>query len=115
MPMNREAARSVLAQNLRALMDQRGWKQTELASRSGVSQAAISAILRCKKAPTVDTVEAFSRALGVEPWQLLMPGLSLNPSVAIEVVGLLRQYQQASTQGRDMIARIAAREAELRP
>jgi len=113
--MNQEASKSILAQNLRLLMERHGWKQTELAKRSGVSQAAISAILRGQKAATIDTIDAFSRAFSLNSWQLLLPQLGMEPAIADSITLVLTRFIQSSEQGRDMISRIAQREAEPRP
>lgn len=72
-----------LARNLRALMDERGWKQMDLARKCGVAQTAISLYLDPgrrkpsatgkKPSATLAQVEMLAAAFGVEPWILLRP------------------------------------------
>ena len=57
--------------NLKRLMDQRGWKQPELARRSGVSQTMIGKVLRGESVPTVDTVEALATAFKLDALEFM--------------------------------------------
>lgn len=56
----------VFAHRLRELMEERGMKQDELATTTGVSQSAISNILNRACRPRRSTVAKFAAALGVK-------------------------------------------------
>ena len=75
-------ARTVLAKNLKALMAHHETNQTGLGKRSGLAQSTVGRILKEAHAADVDTLEAVGKALGVTPWQLMVPGLDpANPPV----------------------------------
>lgn len=44
-----------------------------LAQHSGLSQATISRIMSEKMTPALESVDAIAKALGVDPWIMLMP------------------------------------------
>src|SRR3954453_4530913 len=50
--------------SVRKLRQKRGWSQTELARRAGVSHPTVSQVERGVLAPTTETREAIARALG---------------------------------------------------
>ena len=54
-----------LAANVKRLRLERGWSQEELADRAGKHRTFISQIERVVKTPTIDTVDAIAKALGV--------------------------------------------------
>lgn len=59
------------AANLRAQRKARGWTQATLASAAGCAAAYVSMLEKAQRVPPLDTVEAFARALDVEPLALL--------------------------------------------
>jgi transcriptional regulator with XRE-family HTH domain len=61
---------AVLAGNLRAEREVRGWTLAELAARSGVSRAMLSKIERCEASPTAALLGRLSAALGLTMSQL---------------------------------------------
>ena len=48
-----------------------GDTQAGVAKRAGVAQSHVSRLLRCEAAATTDLIAALSRALDVQPWELL--------------------------------------------
>lgn len=71
-----------LALNVKALMARTGGPSTqgELHRRSGVAQATIGRILKGDQTARVETVAMIAKAYGLEPWQLLVPGMDpTNP------------------------------------
>lgn len=70
--------RDVLANNVRAMMLIRGWKQVELAKEAKVSQKAISDILNCRKSTQIDIIAKLATAFRLQPYQLIVPNL-INP------------------------------------
>lgn len=70
-------ATHALRDNVRNLMDQRGWSQHMLAAKSRVAQTTIGNILRYRDAqdkhPSTDTLERLANAFGLPAWRLLLP------------------------------------------
>jgi transcriptional regulator with XRE-family HTH domain len=48
--------------------------QSELARKAGLDQTYISKLLRAKTSISVTSLDAVAKALGLEPWMLLVPG-----------------------------------------
>jgi len=109
--MDDQASRFAVARNLLALMEERAWKQTDLAGRSGVGQSTISAILRREKAASVDTLDRIAAAFGLAAWQLLMPMLTNEPEATARVLELCQHFSVSSADGRALIAQVARRES----
>ncbi len=113
-------AREILARRLKALRLQRGWSQRDLKQASGVSQKTISNVEQAGKLEsnfTFDSAEQLAQAFQYEVWQLLIPyGVELTPDEFRHLVmglnQLLQHYAQASSEGRQLIERIAEREAQ---
>jgi transcriptional regulator with XRE-family HTH domain len=63
--------RSLLAANIRALRQDRGYSQEDLATASEMSRSVISRIERGEHEPRVSTLLALSAALGVMPAEFL--------------------------------------------
>ena len=53
-------------------MKAKGITSVELAGRVGVSKTMVSYWLSGKNFPTPENIEAIAKALGVEPWELLV-------------------------------------------
>jgi transcriptional regulator with XRE-family HTH domain len=60
-----------IATLVRTAREARGWSQTDLAERSGVSHSGISALEKGKGAPTMTTLRKLADALGVDVSQLI--------------------------------------------
>lgn len=65
----------ILARNLRALMDLRGWNQVELSRRSGVSQRHISSILNRRTGVSGEIIDKLAYAFGRKGFELQVDGL----------------------------------------
>lgn len=52
-------------------LDQRGWKQSDLARRAGIKDGTLSNILGGHRKPSVETLHSLARALGEPPDKLL--------------------------------------------
>jgi DNA-binding Xre family transcriptional regulator len=72
----------VVAANARALMAHHGHRNpTEAARYAGISQQQMDRILKGQRV-RVDTLENLARGYGLEPYQMLIPGLNpANPQV----------------------------------
>lgn len=67
------SARAVLALNILALRQSRGWSQETLALEAGLHRTFIAHVERRARNISLDNVERIAEALGVEPYRLLMP------------------------------------------
>lgn len=56
---------------LKRIMSERGFNITRLAEETGMKNANISNLIHGKASPTLDTITRLSKALGVEPWEML--------------------------------------------
>lgn len=54
-----------------------------LAGRAGVNDKTIGRMLKGDNEPSLDTVSAVAKALGMEPWQLIRPERSHPPKLTI--------------------------------
>ncbi|MEW5873402.1 MAG: XRE family transcriptional regulator [Chloroflexota bacterium] len=63
---NPEPVRSTVGAKVRALRDERGLSQRELASRAGISANAVSLIERDENSPSVSTLQSLATALNVK-------------------------------------------------
>lgn len=67
--------KTVLADNLKRLKDQRKLSQEQIAIAAGVSQSSVGRAINGTNAADLDTLRGLAKALDAEPWQLLVPGL----------------------------------------
>ena len=67
------SARAALAANIVALRHEKGWSQEALAFESGLHRTFVAHVERLSRNISLDNVERLSRALGVQPYELLMP------------------------------------------
>ena len=104
--------RSVLSQNLSALMKHHHWTGKHLQARSGVSSSTIDNIRRDRINATITNVAKIAQAFGMPAWALLAPGLDVTSS-GPDLSGLLQDYLRSSSDGRTAIRRLALSEANL--
>lgn len=64
-------AKEEFGRRLETLMREKGWRQAELARRSGLMRNAISVYLRGDSLPNPESLDKLAHALGVEPDKLL--------------------------------------------
>ena len=78
--------RRIFADNLNARMAQQFNCETDykLELRSGIGHSTIDRARKAQAAISLDSLEALAEALDMEPWQMLVPHLSLSkqPSIA---------------------------------
>lgn len=108
--MKKPAAKTILAQNVLALREHRGWSQATLARAAGISQRTVSNIESPDRnpgySPTLDAVEGIARAFGLASYHLAMP-LPLEGLLNQGVEKLLECYARADSDGRESITRVA--------
>lgn len=97
-------------------MTEKGWRQPELARRSGLPQRTISNLLnpaaQGPKGPQLDSIERVARGLGVATWKLLMNGISVDMLNSSKLEELIVNYAKSDDRGREdtfRVAEIAAR------
>ncbi len=67
------SARALLALNVIALRQQRGWSQDVLALEAGLHRTFIAHVERCARNIAIDNVDKIAAALGVPAYALLTP------------------------------------------
>lgn len=68
--------REVLAYNIRVARVTRGWSQEDLALECELDRTYVSAVERARWNVSLSNIERFALALGLEPWNLLIPPLT---------------------------------------
>ena len=70
-------------ERLRKLLDERGWTEYRLARASGLSDSTIKNIFKRNTQPTIDTLEAICRELGITLSQFFADGdmVELTPDL----------------------------------
>lgn len=109
--MSKKSTRDNLVTNVRWLMNEAGWTQVELAERSGVSQTAISKVLRGEMIPTIEFAEKLASAFGLSGWHIIMPDLPGDLLRNGTLEQLFRDFLASSSSGRQFISQVATREA----
>jgi len=111
--VSRPLPRTTLAKNLTSLMRRHHLTQAALAKKAGISQRTISNLLNPDShSPTLESVDAAAAAFGLEGWHLIMPGLLDDLDNGGRIAELVEAYVQSSPDGRDLIQKVAQREAE---
>jgi hypothetical protein len=64
--------RAVVASNVRRHMARQVMGAVKLGKDSGVGRRTINRLLSCETSPTLDTIEAVAKTLGVDPWELVI-------------------------------------------
>jgi transcriptional regulator with XRE-family HTH domain len=94
-------------------MRRHGFTQVVLARKAGISQRTISNLLNPEShSPTLESVDAAAAAFGLEGWHLIMPGLLDDLENSGRIAALVEAYVQSSPDGRDLIQKVAEREAD---
>lgn len=68
-----KSLRGTIAYNIRRLRFEQGISQEELAFRCELDRTYVSAVERCVWNIALSNIEKIADALGVHPWQLLVP------------------------------------------
>lgn len=96
----KKAIRAVLAANLIALMNKRGWTQQQLEAKSSVSQRHISSLRRGTADCTTEVLDALGSAFGIPGWLLLVPDLPIEVLDSPEVPLLVERYIRGAAAAR---------------
>lgn len=80
----RSKTHRAFAQNLAAVIAATGQSVTAWSVQRKLQARNIQRILNGEQSPSLDSMEDIARACGLEPWQMLMPGIDLsNPPVFV--------------------------------
>lgn len=69
------SSRDILASNLKALRNAKGWSQEALADAAGIDRTYVSSLERKRYSVSIDRLDKLAAQLGVPPHVLLMPEL----------------------------------------
>lgn len=78
----RPDVREVVGANVKAIIDARSATLDDACRTTGIKETQLKRIMSGKQAVTVRTLERIAAAYGLEPYQLLIPGMDAkNPQV----------------------------------
>lgn len=97
----------IVATNLRHAMKRAEETIRSLAAKSNLGPSTIQTAIKASTSMRLNSLEAMSEVLGVEPWSMLIEDGVDNADLA----DLLAYWSEASEDGRLEILRTAAREA----
>jgi transcriptional regulator with XRE-family HTH domain len=108
----------IIADNVNRLMKHysktNGVKLTQrtLAIKSGLSQRTVSNALRPGSVDSItsDTIEKLAKFFKIEPFHLIIPGLTTDELLSDRIEKVIDCYAKASSDGRENIRRIAENE-----
>lgn len=83
--------RRVLARNVELYANKRGWVgrgwQAELSKASGIANSHITRLMDGTSAYTVDRLTDLAKALGVQPWELLVDSEETRKAALEKILG----------------------------
>ncbi len=109
----KDSIRDVLAANVLALMERRGWKQTRVAKEGGIAQRTVSNVINKTNDPGTEVIEALGRAFRVPGWTLLIPNVPIKVLDSQELPNLVDTYLEAAEKPLSTV--IAQRNLPRRP
>lgn len=101
--------------NIRMLMSIAGDSEHSLAKKVGIRQSTISNMLSGRHRIDIEKAEAIANVYGLEGWHLLLKDLPRDLRESKTISKLFASYIKSSPEGRDLINRIADREAHYGP
>ena len=106
----RPHTRTVLAKNLRVLLNAHKMSERALSQASGVSQGQINNILNQRSTCSVETAEALSRVFGLTGWHLLLHGLPDELVDSPRINEMVESYLKMNGEGRELMDALIRRE-----
>jgi transcriptional regulator with XRE-family HTH domain len=73
----------ILGENVKALREQAELTQEKLAEMAGMSVTGLQRLESAERWPRPENLAGVARALGLEPWQLLLPSLTIDSPVGL--------------------------------
>ena len=106
----KKSPKTVLAENVKRMMDARKWSQSELGRQSGLGQSTISSILIEKVDTSIDKVEMLAKAFKLPTYALMIPDLDEAMFKHNGLGDIIDVYPKLPEEGRAELSRTAARE-----
>ncbi len=82
---NMNSSRTILAGNIRALIEKEALSVRGWALKHGLQQKSIDRIVKEENAASIDTIDEIANAVGLMPWQLLVADLDVTNAPRIAV------------------------------
>jgi transcriptional regulator with XRE-family HTH domain len=106
-----------IGKRIRTLREAKGLSQGDIEKRSGLLRSYISRVEGGYTAPSLTTLEKFSKALEVEPYQLLFrgaghptaPRIPPQSSQSKSVRRLVKSFESMTTTNRKLILTLASK------
>jgi len=106
-----------IGKRIRALREAKGLSQGDIEKRSGLLRSYISRVEGGYTAPSLTTLEKFSKALEVEPYQLLFrgtghptpPRIPPQSSQSKSIRRLVKSFESMTTTNRKLILTLASK------
>jgi transcriptional regulator with XRE-family HTH domain len=111
----KQTTREIVIANTRMLMEIAGDSEHSLGKKIGKRQSSISNMLSGRHRISLDMADLVAGAYGLEGWHLLLKNLPRDLRESKTVSKLFENYIKSSAEGRDLINRIADREAHYAP
>ncbi len=102
----------VFRENLRNLINEKGWSNRGLERKSGVSDRMIGKVLNGESKPSVEIAEKLAKPFGLTGWQMLLPTLVNDPASNAKLSQLVDSYTKANKEGKDLILTLADNQAK---
>ncbi len=83
--------RDLFIKNLMGFLSKKDMSQFALANKMNVKPPSLIPYLKGRSAPTLDKLEGIARALGIEPFELLLPTI---PAETPTVSGLIKTIEK---------------------
>lgn len=93
-----------VAKNLRLVMSLKSLNYKELAAKSGLDRKYISNIVKGAQCPTTDKVEQLARAMHLDGWELLFPGLEDYAGSIDTLHNVMSKYSRASKETQEYVS-----------
>ena len=103
--------RATVIANIRMLMVVAGDSEHSLGKKIGIRQSTISNMLSGRHRIDIEKAETIANIYGLEGWHLLLKDLPKYLRESKTISRLFHDYMKSSPEGRDLISRMADREA----
>lgn len=95
--------KEIFAQQLKSILEQKGWSQRSLAIRVGTTEATISRYVSGDRIPGIDSAVALAETLGVSLDKLVGVNIGGVRQPSRDVIALVRCYRSANPEQRSAI------------
>jgi transcriptional regulator with XRE-family HTH domain len=103
-----KTAAEIFARNVTQLLKDRGWSDSELARRAGVSNRAVGMYRKLDAVPSIEAVERIASAFGFSAWELLNPNFEPGIMKDRRFPAFCDAFLRANDQERKLLSEQAA-------